>query len=347
MQNFFSKIFFPYLTQLLSHLKGYFLFCFLLVNSIQAQSVIDELRAVSKGDLPLKNQLFSETITTISTNRRIFITTNSNNKLMMGDFVSFIKDNQLILRALVVKTRDDRSGLKIVKVYDQSLWGSLSTGYNVQMLRGDDSYFLSQLQKEQEAVLETSSNNTPNSESGTLTADEQMILGADFSFEKPTDKARKINANHLVYATFGNFRSLGATGDADTYVHYRFGWGYQVLTNWWTDISYGYTVLKKYPEADIDTALNTITAKFGYIFELPIHSFIYAYGGLYNSIATSPGAGEAVSDAQAQQEVQMVRDVEGLGFLGGISFYKRLVPGWTFKVDLDLKNIGAGIMVEI
>lgn len=339
MQKKFSKIFYPYLTQLL----GLFL---LFSNTVGAQSVIDELKAVSQGDLPLKNQLFSETITTISTNRRIFIVTNSNNKLLMGDFVSFIKDNQLVIRALVVKTRDDRSGLKLVKIYNQNLWGSLATGYNVELLRGDDSYFLAQLNKEREALIETPKEIASQATTA-LTADEQMILGKDFTFDDKADKNRKINADHLLYFTLGNFNSLSTNGDSDSYIHYRVGWGYQIFSNWFTDLSYGYTVLKKYPEVDIDTALNTFTAKFGYIFQLPVHSFIYAYAGVYDSIASAPGAGESVSDAQAKLEIERLNDVEGIGYLGGISFYKRLVPGWTFKLDLDLKNIGAGIMVEI
>jgi len=267
----------------------------------------------------------------------------------MGDFVSFVKDNQLILRGLVVKTRDDRSGLKLVKIYDQNLWKSLSTGNDIQMLRGDDSYFLVQIKKEQEALLEVNTANQSNASSNSsesLSAEEKMILGSDISLENKSDN-RKINANHLLYFTAGNYRSLGTSGESDTYMHYRVGWGFQVFNNWFTDVSYGYTVLKKYPEVDIDTALNTISFKFGYIFQLPIHSFLYAYGGLYNSIATAPGAGEGVSDAQAELEIQRVRDIEGLGYLGGISFYKRLVPGWTFKVDIDLKNVGVGIMVEI
>lgn len=347
MQKIFSKIFYPYLTQLLAH----FLLVLLISPSSYAQSVIDELRAVSKGDLPTKNQLFSETITTISTNKRIFIVTNSNNKLLMGDFVSLVKDNQLILRALVVKTRDDRSGLKLVKIYDQSLWKSLTTGQDTQMLRGDDSYFLAQIQKEQESILDQNKNsensNVASNASEALSAEEQLILGADIKLESTVDKNRKINANHLLYFTVGNYRSLSTNGDADTYMHYRVGWGFQVFNNWFSDISYGYTILKKYPEVDIDTALNTVTFKFGYIFQLPIHSFLYAYAGIYNSIANAPGAGEGVSDAQAELEIQRIRDIEGLGYLGGISFYKRLVPGWTFKLDVDLKSVGAGIMVEI
>jgi len=343
MHNFFTKIFFLYLTQLLAH----FFILLLIMTSVNAQSVVDELRAVSTGDLPTKNQLFSEMITTISSNKRIFILTNSNNKLIMGDFVSFVKDNQLILRALVVKTRDDRCGVKLVKIYDQNLWKSLTTGADVQMIRGDDSYFLTQIKKEQEALVAGSNTNSNNGEqTDSLSAEEKMILGSDITLESKVDN-RKISANHLLYFTAGNYRSLSTTGESDTYMHYRIGWGFQVFNNWFSDVSYGYTVLKKYPEVDIDTALNTVSFKFGYIFQLPIHSFLYAYGGIYNSIATAPGAGEGVSDAQAELEIQRVRDVEGLGYLGGVSFYKRLVPGWTFKVDVDLKNIGAGIMVEI
>lgn len=352
MKNFFSKIFFPCLTQLVGL---FFLFFCVFIPLAKSQSIIDELKAVSAGDLPLRNQLFSETITTVSSNRRIFIVTNSNNKLLMGDFISFIKDNQLVIRALVVKTRDDRSGLKLVKIYNQALLSGLQTGLNVEILRGDDSYFLSQLQREQETLIDTpltvservNQQSEIKKEPSALTADEQMILGKDFSFEKDSLENRKINANHLLYFTAGNYKSLSTTGEDDSYMHYRIGWGYQFFNNWWTDFSYGHTVLKKYPEVDIDTALNTVTAKFGYIFQLPVHSFLYAYGGIYNSIASAPGAGEGVSDEQAQLEIQRIRDIEGLGFIGGVSFYKRLVPGWTFKLDFDLKNIGAGIMVEI
>jgi hypothetical protein len=321
-------------------------------QNAKAQSIVDELKAVSSGELPLKNQLFSETITTISTNKRIFILTNSNKKLIMGDFVSFIKGEDLVARALVIKTRDDRSGLKLVKIYNQSLWGSLTTGLNLNILRGDDSYYLSQLGKERESAIdstETKSRVATKETASPLTADESLILGSEFDFdEKRHSDNRKINADHLLYFTVGNYRSLGTEGDADTYMHYRFGWGVQLFSNWFTDLSYGHTTIKKYPAVDIDTALSTFTVKFGYIFQLPMHSFLYVFGGAYNNVASSPGAGEGgVSEAQAQDETEKVRDLEGFGYLGGVSFYKRLVPGWTFKIDIDPKNIGAGLMVEI
>lgn len=354
MQKKFSKIFYLYLTRALSHFF-IFIICIFLPQTPHClgQTIVDEIKAVSIGEVPLKNQVFSETISTISSNKRIFIITNSNQKLIMGDFVSFIIDDELVARALVVKTRDDRSGLKLVKIYSQGKWSSLTTGMNINIIRGDDSYYLSQLKKERESILspstETAAKTSNSLDLGQrdLTSDEALILGSEFNLDNNKSHLRKLDADHLLYFTVGNMRSLGAEGSEDTYLHYRFGWGYQVFNNWFTDISYGHSTIKKYPASDIDTSLNTITIKFGYIFQLPVHSFLYAYGGLYNNIAIAPGAGEGVSDAQAQDESEKVRDLEGIGYLGGISFYKRLVPGWTFKIDADLKNVGAGIMVEI
>lgn len=354
MKNIFSKIFYLYLTRVLSLFLPLLVFGPWSVNSpALAQTIVDELKAVASGDLPLKNQIFPETITTISSNRRIYIVTNSNLKLLMGDFVSFIVDDDLIARALVVKTRDDRSGLKLVKIYNQAKWTSLTTGMTVNLLRGDDSYYLSQLKKERESLVGNSTNSPSKTNDSTftqsdLTADESLILGSEFNFEDKKSSQRKLDADHLLYFTVGNLNSLGIDGGTDTYIHYRVGWGFQIFNNWFTDLSYGHSSIKKYPAVDIDTALNTFTLKFGYIFQLPVHSFLYLYAGVYNSVAVSPGAGEGgVSESQARLETEMVRDLEGMGYIGGLSFYKRLVPGWTFKIDADLKNIGAGIMVEI
>ena len=116
------------------------------MSSTSAQNVLDEL-----GDSSPSAQapdLAVEKVEKISQSKRIFIITNSNSSFDEGDFVSLLLDAKLAARALVAKTTDAGvAGIKITKIYSLALWKRLREKTEVQILRGDDSYY--KLRKEQ------------------------------------------------------------------------------------------------------------------------------------------------------------------------------------------------------
>ena len=91
---------------------------------------------------PLKDGLAAKTIVTVSGSKRIFITSFENNGFSPGDFITVIYKNQHVFRALVAKTKGERAGVKVVKIYSPKLWNKMKKGLQVQILRGDDSYFI-------------------------------------------------------------------------------------------------------------------------------------------------------------------------------------------------------------
>ncbi len=114
----------------------FFIFC----SNVFSQSIIDEIDNSSnfRANAP---DLMTEKIERISASGRIFILTNNSGGYGKGDFISIVVDNQLVNRAIVAKTVNGSSGIKIIKVYSDKLNQVLRPGMDVQIIRGDDSYF--------------------------------------------------------------------------------------------------------------------------------------------------------------------------------------------------------------
>ncbi len=115
-------------------------FVFLSVSlGINAQSVLDDL---SGGDDSFNSApLANEKIEKISISKRIFILSNNERSFDKGDFISLIFNDDLVVRALAAKTKDNKSGVKIIKIYNLDLWNTLRAGSDVKVLRGDDSFY--------------------------------------------------------------------------------------------------------------------------------------------------------------------------------------------------------------
>src|SRR5690606_19590738 len=114
---------------------------FLLLTSfcVQAQSLVEDANLSSSSQN--SENLFNETIKIISSSKKIFILTNNNQQLGPGDFISLALDNNLAARAVVAKNHQGQVGIKILKIYSLAQWSRLRRDQEVQIIKGDDSYF--------------------------------------------------------------------------------------------------------------------------------------------------------------------------------------------------------------
>ena len=124
------------------------LFSFFLTGPLLAQSILDQLdddSAVESNNSTVDtSNLITETIQKISASKQVLILSNNSSSFGKGDFISLILDNKLINRAIVAKTVSGAAGIKIVKVYNSKINQFLKPGLKVQVLHGDDSYFLNE-----------------------------------------------------------------------------------------------------------------------------------------------------------------------------------------------------------
>ena len=110
-----------------------------LSGQILGQSLVDDANLASAANGGSGS--FAETIKIISSSKKIFILTNNNQQLGMGDFVSLALDDKLAARAVVAKTHQGQVGIKILKIYSVAQWSRLRRDLEVQVVKGDDSAF--------------------------------------------------------------------------------------------------------------------------------------------------------------------------------------------------------------
>jgi hypothetical protein len=94
------------------------------------------------------------------------------------------------------------------------------------------------------------------------------------------------------------------------------------------------------------------------MFELPFYAFLMPYIGAEKPFVKAPDAGlllcdttctaddEAADVARANNELDLVDKAGEPSVLFGVSFIKRLVPGWSMRVNVDNQLVGAGLLVE-
>jgi len=320
-----------------------------------AQTVVEDLQSSSTVAGTAGSRLFNEKIKTISSNKRIIILTNDNQKMISGDFVTLIQNEKPIIRGLVVKTRDDRTGIKVVKIYSEGYWSNLKMEQDIAILRGDDSYYWKQVEDEKKA-LTTKSNSSTNDP---ISADLNLLINdSDLKDNSADYNSRYIKSNNMIHFTIGSLKSVGIASDNSNYLHYRFAWSYQLIANWWTELGFGYSVLKKFPANDIDTSLNVFSIRLGRVFEMPFYSFLMPYLGWQKGFAKSPGAGSLLCTSscdptqirndqeRASLELGLLGEIQKQSVLFGLTYFKRLVPGWTLRFDVDNTFLGAGLIME-
>ena len=324
------------------------LLTFLVIPNIYAQNVLDDIEEedrIETGYTENAPNLVAETIKIIAPSKKIFILTNENRSFSKGDFISLLLGNKLVCRALVAKTTDNQlSGIKIVKIYNVSLWKQMAVGKEVLVLKGDDSYY-SNLEKNL---------NDPNTVKNTSKVqDEDDLFNSttlnddDLSLEE-TSK-RLIKTDNLISAGVGTIAGVDVDGSTARYTHLNASWGYQLSDNIWAELGAGTNIVTDYPSVGIDTRMNNFTGKIKYTFSAPFYSYVMPYVGYQVININSPGAG--VDDGIAlpeelEKELLLIDDLKKSSIIFGVTVLKRIVPGWFIRADLGTDILNAGLTLE-
>ncbi len=312
----------------------------LVFPTLFAQDFTDDLGAPESSEVSTEEVipgLLTEKIQRISENKKFFIVTNSSQGFAKGDFVSLIYQNKLTARALVAKDTDALSGIKILKIYSLDNWSKMRQGLDINILRGDDSYFQNELKKSQDK------------ESGKASAEEEDLtdlskLEDDLDLEEKTNRA--IKTDNLLFAYYGYIPGQNADGSSASYSLFSGSWGYQLADNFWGEATLGQTVVSDYPSGGIDTVLTLFSLKFKYTIEAPFYSYLQPYVGYRVTTADSPGAGQDLTGDAQEKELELVEDLQKSGIIFGISFLKRLVPGWFIRGDVGTDTMAMGFGLE-
>lgn len=329
------------------------LFCLLIslaIPRVYAQNVLDDIEEedrVETGHSENAPNLVSETIKVIAPSKKIFILTNENKTFSKGDFISLLLGNKLVCRALVAKTTDDQlSGIKIVKIYNVTLWKQMAVGKEVLVLKGDDSYY-SNLEKTPKTPEEKAKGTSKVQDEDDL-FNSTTLNDDDLSLEE-TSK-RLIRTDNLISAGIGMIAGKDVDGSSKRYTHINGSWGYQVSDNIWAELGVGTNTITDYPTSSIDTRMVSFTGKLKYTFNAPFYSYVMPYVGYQVINVNSPGAGvnigDGTSDEDLAKELQLVDDLKKSTVIFGVTVLKRIVPGWFIRADLGTDLINGGLTLE-
>lgn len=325
------------------------LFSILIVSSAYAQNVLDDIEEEDRldtGSTEVAPNLVAETIKVIAPSKKIFILTNDNKSFSKGDFISLLLGNKLVCRALVAKTNDELlSGIKIVKIYNVTLWKQLKIEKEVLVLKGDDSYY---------SNLEKTPKTPEDKRKGLKVQDEDDLFNSttlnddDLSLEESSK--RLIKTDNLISAGVGMIDGKDIDGATKKFTQVNGSWGYQLADNIWGELGLGTNTVTDYPSTGLDTRLINITTKLKYTFEAPFYSYIMPYVGYQILKADSPGAGvesEDVTDPiELDAEIKRVEDLRKSTVIFGATVLKRIVPGWFIRADIGTDILYGGLALE-
>ncbi|MFZ4712844.1 MAG: hypothetical protein ACOYL6_03980 [Bacteriovoracaceae bacterium] len=326
-----------------------FLFSFILLASLSAfaQNAVEELSKTTEAQTPnTPSDLFTETITTISPSKKVFILTNKTGQLGKGDFISLVLDQSLVCRAVVAKTTDKpEAGIKIIKIYSLKGWNKLKETKDVQVIRGDDSFYSKPKEvattekKEEEKTLIASEDDLYN----------ESVLLNDGDFEE--NSKRIIKPDNVFGISFGQIQGYDAEGANQNYPHFMANWAYQFKDNIWAEAVFGQTTISDFPDAGKSTKVTNMIIRFKYTFAAPFYSYILPYLGYQYQGVNSPDAGTNIADQGAtpdelDEETRLVGKTKRSQIAAGATILKRLVPGWFIKVNLGIDMIDAGVALE-
>jgi len=310
-------------------------------SSSFAQNVLDDLgggaAAAQAPDLAV------EKVEKISQSKRIFIITNSNSSYDKGDFISLLLNAKLAARAIVAKTTDSGvGGIKITKIYSLALWKRLREGTEVQVLRGDDSYY--KLQKQQAKNTEE--------DQGLIKSEEDLfnetsLLEDDLTLEENGN--RIIKQDNIVSATMASVEGIDNDGSSQRYTQFNVNWAYQIEDNIWAEFVYGQNIIDDFPNPGLQTKMTNIVLRAKYTISAPFFSYVQPYVGYQIIGASSPGAGEEDPDnpdIDLNAELNRLEDLKKSSVVFGLTVLKRLVPGWFIRGDLGSDNLGIGFGLE-
>ncbi|PIK14265.1 MAG: hypothetical protein CES88_14920 [Halobacteriovorax sp. JY17] len=312
---------------------------FLISQSIFAQSVIEDFSQDSESN-QLASELVTEKITSVSNSKRTYIITNENQSFNKGDFITLVLANKLAARAIVAKSVNNLAGIKIIKIYSLDLFKSFRPELEVQIIRGDDSFFGAKKETEESKEDANLLKEEEDLYNGTLLED-------DLSLDEKTN--RKIKTDNIVSLNVGLIEGLNNDGSTQRYTHLNGMWMYQFDDNIWAEIGYGQNLINDYPTPGLDTKMTNLFVRAKYTISAPFFSYVQPYLGFQMINASSPQAGvddpnDSITPTQPQldNEIQLVEDLKKRQVIFGVTVLKRLVPGWFIRADLgsDIMNLG-------
>ncbi len=335
-----------------------FLTGFFVNHGAIAQSVLED----SEDDLPADGinseaapNLVTETIKTISPSKKIFILSNENQSFSGGDFVTLLLANKLVCRALVAKTNSQKlSGIKIIKIYNSALWKQLNPGKEILILKGDDSYFTNK-EKAPEKMANSAEKDKAKKKESKLQTDDDLFNSTslenedDLSVEE--NNKRLIKPDNLLSFNVGLIDGQDVDGSAKKYTSLGAAWGYQLGDNIWAEAMVGTNTVRDYPFTGLDSQMINIEVRAKYTFNGPLYSYFQPYVGYQTILANSPGAGVDPGDGSRtakdlQTELDLVQGLKKSTVVFGLTFLKRIVPGWFARFDAGSDIINGGLSIE-
>ena len=215
-------------------------------------------------------------------------------------------------------------------------------GANIQIIRGDDSKFVSASKKKDNELQQTMINDENDLYNDVIIDDE--ILEVDDS------KNRHIKPDHLLTLNYGSVDNIDASEQMTTYQQFIISYSYQIRDNLWLEGTYGQNVIRDFPAVSIDTTLRQLSFRAKYSFKLPFYSYALPYIGFVNASGDSPQAGldpsGNTSDADLQQELQLVDALAKNNVIFGVSLLRHLAPGWYARLDIGSDAIFGGFGLE-
>jgi hypothetical protein len=312
-----------------------------LTGVSRAQTLVDEAKA------PLLNEetgegVFVETIKIISASKKIFILTNNNQQLGLGDFISLALDNSLAARAIVAKGHDGQVGIKIIKIYSLSQWSRLRKGIEVQIIRGDDSTFG---KKTEVAVTTTEKAPTIKTEEDLFNNTSISETGIDDLGELDDAGKRHIKPDNIISVALGFVDEADLEGGGKRATQFSGAWAYQFSDNWFGEFIYAQSTFNDFPSKGVITQVNNVVGRIKYNFKAPLYSFIMPYIGFQQQTANRDSKIEGNPTAE-QAEQDRIDELKKIGPVFGVTLLRRLVPGWFVKADLGSDIISVGVAIE-
>lgn len=304
----------------------------MLCGNLSAQSLAEELSASDNS--PLVDDLFTEKIVIISNSKKIFILTNDNQKLRKGDFISLVLDDDLASRAVVAKVTPNRVGIKMLRIYSLTRWQRLRVGLDVQIIRGDDSYF-KKAQEEEIAATDKAKS--------LIQSEEDLFNDTGVEDNEELGKNRIIRPDNIIGVSYSQLAANDTNGRDKRFNRISFSWAKQFKDNYWIEGIYSYINLPSFPSPVVERSIaHEFVAKLKYNIKAPAYTFVMPYLGFVKRFINAP----AVDKGGVQAEQDKVADLENLQVAIGATFLRRLVPGWFLTANLGTDMINFGVAVE-
>ena len=323
------------------------LMMFLYSLNLYAQSVIDDIS--TEVNQEQSSALFTERINRISSSKKIFIITNENAQLNKGDFISLLNGKDIAARALVVKIKNNIAGIKIIKIYSLINWSKLWVGKDIQIIRGDDSYYkkIAKNKKNGDKKKEDPLKATPRDpyidKFGNSSVSELEDLYNETD-EVKTD--RIIKTDNILSVTYKRSIKEDALGNESSLNIGRISWSYQVLSNVWVEGNFSRAAaIENFPGPGDSTGIDTLSASIKRCFSGPLYTYFMPFVGFEYHTVNSPDY-EIGSASLLNREHEIIDDLNGTKIALGVTILKRLVPGWFLRGDITINGFDIGVSIE-